>query len=421
MSVKTPLAPSCADDHDPDSLAPDLALKCILSEITPLRSPEVVPVRSALGRVLAREIVSTLDVPAHTNAAMDGYALKAADLPGAGVAALKLRGTAWAGKPFEGDVAAGHCVRIFTGALMPAGADTVIMQEQVEAAGDVIRVRPGQKPGQNVRPAGEDIARGEQVLSAGKRLMPADLGLIASLGVGEVAVTRRPRVAFFSTGDELRSIGEPLSPGAIYDSNRYTLHGGLTRLGVDLIDMGVVRDVREALKQAFAEAAASADVLITTGGASVGEADYITETLRSAGRVAFWKVAIKPGRPLAFGRVHGSYFFGLPGNPVSVMATFYQLVQPALRHLMGETEITSLLIKARCMSPLRKKPGRVEYQRGVIERDDQGELVVHSTGSQGSAILRSMSAANCFIVLPTDWGRVEPGTLVDVQPFFGLV
>ncbi|MGH8508514.1 MAG: molybdopterin molybdotransferase MoeA [Gammaproteobacteria bacterium] len=421
MSAKPPLGSSCADDYDPDSLAPDSALKLILSELTPLKSREFVPVRSALGRVLARGIVSTIDVPAHTNAAMDGYALKADDLPRADTATLKVLGTAWAGKPFQGDVAAGHCVRIFTGALMPPGADTVVMQEQVEVRGDVIRISPGQKPGQNVRPAGEDIARGEQVLNAGKRLTPADLGLIASLGMGEVAVTRRPRVAFFSTGDELCSIGEPLFPGAIYDSNRYTLHGGLTRLGVELIDMGVVRDVREALEQAFAEAAASADVLITTGGASVGEADYITETLRSAGRVALWKVAMKPGRPLAFGRVQGAYFFGLPGNPVSVMATFYQIVQPALRYLMGETEITSLLIKARCMSPLKKKLGRVEYQRGVLERDDRGELVVHSTGSQGSAILRSMSTANCFIVLPTDGGRVEPGTLVDVQPFFGMV
>jgi molybdopterin molybdotransferase len=283
-----------------------------------------------------------------------------------------------------------------------------------------IRIGPG-RAGDNVRPAGEDLALGQVALQAGRRLTPADLGLVASLGIGEISVHRRLRVAFFSTGDELRSIGEPLVPGAVYDSNRYTLYGVLTRLGAEAIDMGVVPDVPDAVASAFHEAGGCADVLITSGGASVGEADLILDTLGAVGRVAFWNVATKPGRPIAFGRVGGAVFFGLPGNPVSVMATYYQFVQPALRRMAGESSWRPLLVQARCTKPLKKKPGRVEYQRGILDRDAQGALLVRPTGPQGSAILRSMSEADCFIVLPHDWGRVEPGTLVDVQPFFGLV
>ncbi len=413
---------SCADDHDPAALPPEQALERILTEMRAIDGFERLALRSALGRISAKDIQAPMNVPNHTNAAMDGYAIRGTDLPLEGTRALKVLGTAWAGRPFQGEVKAEECVRIMTGAVMPQGTDTVLMQEHVERLDErLIRVGSAHKSGQNVRPAGEDIALGETVLRAGRRITPADLGLLASLGIGEVSVRRRLRVAFFSTGDELVSIGEPLSVGAIYDSNRYTLYGMLNRLGADMLDLGVVRDIAEDLQVAFREAAACADVLITSGGASVGEADLVMDTLNRVGQVKFWKVAMKPGRPIAFGRIGDTFYFGLPGNPVSVMATFYQFVQPALKQMMGETAIGPLTVKVRCLTHLKKKPGRVEYQRGILEHATTGELVVRGTGPQGSAILSSMSEANCFIVLPMDWGRVEAGTVVDVQPFLGLI
>ncbi len=296
------------------------------------------------------------------------------------------------------------------------------MQEQVQREGDTVRVGGDHKDGQNVRTAGEDLHKGQLVFAAGKQVLPPELGMLASLGVAEVVVKRRVRVAFFSTGDELRSIGEALSEGDIYDSNRYTLFAMLSRLGVDIIDMGVVRDDREATKDAFLEAARNADVIVTSGGVSVGEADYVKETLDALGRVSFWQIAIKPGRPLAFGHVQDSVFFGLPGNPVSVMVTFYQFVEPALRRMMGQSDTNPVpAFRVRCESRLKKSPGRMEFQRALLERDEKGELVVRSTGKQGSGLLHSMSNANCFVILPKDSGTVEPGTLVEVQPFYGII
>ena len=413
--------PSCRDDYDPTSLSVAQALRHIDDEIAVVQGREQVALRSSLGRVLAQTIHSPIDVPAHTNSAMDGYAVRGRDLPESGEAVLRLLGSSFAGRPFSGEVGPGECVRIMTGGVMPAGTDTVVMQEHARVGGDAIRVGTGYKAGENVRGAGEDLARGEMVVDAGTRLMPAELGVLASLGVPEVTVHRRPRVAFFSTGDELRSVGETLEAGEIYDSNRYTLYGMLQRLGVDLIDMGVVRDQREALLTTFREAGAQADALITSGGVSVGEADFVKDTLGEVGQVSFWKIAMKPGRPLAFGRVGNALFFGLPGNPVSVMVTFYQFVQPALRRLMGERESVPVLIPARARCRLRKRRGRTEFQRGVLSRDEQGELCVHSTGEQGSGILSSVSRANCFIVLSEDSSGVEAGAQVQVQPFFGLV
>jgi molybdopterin molybdotransferase len=305
---------------------------------------------------------------------------------------------------------------------MPAGADTVVMQENVTRDGDTALVGAGQKPGQHVRQAGEDIAAGSVALRAGTLLLPAQIGILASVGIGEVSVRRRPRVAFFSTGDELRSVGEPLGEGLIYDSNRYTLYGMLTRLGMEVLDMGIVRDERDAVAEAFTRAAAAADAIVTSGGVSVGDADYVTETLEKSGTVGFWKVAIKPGRPLAFGRIGEALFFGLPGNPNSVMATFYQLVQPALQALAGMPEPSPpLTMPAVSASALRKKPGRTEFQRGVLSRGGDGRLVVHKTGHQGSGVLSSMAAANCFIVLPEDAGPVSAGDEVMVQPFAAFV
>ncbi len=410
-------SPSCKDDFDPESLDCDSARRRILDSVSPVRGFERLALRSALGHVLTEDISSPIDVPSHTNSAMDGYAVKGDDLLESDFHEFKLVGTSLAGKPWPGKVKSGQCVRIMTGAVMPKGADTVVMQEHVKREGDKVLIGPYQKPGQNVRKAGEDLSVGQLVLPSGRRLTPADLGLIASLGLAEVTVYRRLRVAFFSTGDELRSMGEPLKTGEIYDSNRYTLYGMLKKLDVELLDMGVIRDAPDALRNAFQTASSSTDVVISSGGVSVGEADYVKETLNELGEVNFWKVAMKPGRPLTFGRLGEAVFFGLPGNPVSVMVTFYQFVLPALRKMMGEKCPSPLTVKARCLSKLRKRPGRTEYQRGILETAKNGELVVRKTGNQGSGILRSMSEANCFILLDKDSAGIDEGALVDVQPF----
>jgi molybdopterin molybdotransferase len=381
-----------------------------------------VPIRSALGRVLAEDVVSPVDVPSHRNSAMDGWAMRGADLQASGEATLTEVGTAFAGRPFAGAVAAGQCVRIMTGGVVPAGADTVVMQERAKANGKSITFAAGQKTGQNVREAGEDLKRGSVAIARGRLVRPAELGLIASLGIGEVAVYRPLRVAFFSTGDELKSIGTPLAEGDVYDSNRYTLHGMLTRLGCEVLDMGVVGDEPALLERAFREAAAQADVVITSGGVSVGEADFVKSLLTQLGEVVFWKIAMKPGRPLAYGRVAGAHFFGLPGNPVSVMVTFYQFVRDALRALQGTDPLEPQpTFPATCTSRLKKAPGRTEFQRAVLSRDADGRLVVRPTGEQGSGILKSMSEANCFIILGEATGNVEPGTAVEVQLLEGLV
>ena len=421
MSSKTNVD-CCADGHEGPALKLADALARILAEVQPVSGSETLAVRSALGRVLYADVVSTINVPSHTNSAMDGYALHGAELSAAGETRLEVVGTSAAGRPFSGTVGAGECVRIMTGAPMPAATDTVVMQENVTRDGDTAMIRAGQKPGQHVRQAGEDIAAGNVALDAGTLLLPAQIGILASIGVGEVSVRRRPRVAFFSTGDELRSVGEPLGEGHIYDSNRYTIYGMLTRLGVELLDMGVIRDDRDAVEQAFARAAQEADAIVTSGGVSVGDADYVAETLERAGTVGFWKVAMKPGRPIAFGRIGDALFFGLPGNPNSVMATFYQLVQPSLQALAGMPDpAPPLTMPAISASALRKKPGRREFQRGALSRAADGRLVVHKTGHQGSGVLSSMAAANCFIVLPEDAGPVSEGDEVTVQPFAAFV
>jgi len=304
---------------------------------------------------------------------------------------------------------------------MPAGADTVVVQEVVKVRDGRVTIPPGQKAKQNVRYAGEDLKKGVAVMRPGKLLSPAELGLIASLGIGEVAVRRRVRVAFFSTGDELASIGTPLKAGEVYDSNRYTLHGMLARLGVEIRDLGVVRDDPAKLEAAFRDAASRADAIITTGGVSVGEADFVKPMMAKLGEALFWRIAMRPGRPMAFGRIGNAFLFGLPGNPVAVMVTFYQFVREALLALAGRgAEAAAPLLEAAAAEPLRKVPGRTEYQRGILFRED-GRLKVRTTGQQGSGVLRSMSEANCFIVLDHGRGRVQAGEPVQVQPFEGLV
>ncbi len=413
--------PSCQDDSDPSSLSMDAAWERIRNDIQPVGGIERLSVRQALGRILAEDIRSTVDVPAHDNSAMDGYAMRGADLPSEGTVSLRLAGTALAGHPFTGTVGPGECVRIMTGAPMPADSDTVIIQEHADQADQRVHIGSGHTPGQNVRRAGEDLRLGETVFTPGTRIGPAELGVLGSLGLVEIAVRRRLRVAYFSTGDELQSAGSPLEPGQIYDSNRYTLYAVLQRLGVEATDMGVVPDTPQALEAAFRDAAEFADAIITSGGVSVGEADFVKDILDKLGEVGFWKIAMRPGRPLAFGRIGRARFFGLPGNPVSVVATWYQFVHPALRRMMGQDIARPLSFRVRTLDRLRKRPGRTEFQRGILERLEDGELVVRTTGSQGSGILNSVSRANCFIVVPHDSGPVAAGDYVEVQPFEGVM
>ena len=416
---------SCQDDYDPNSLSVERARALILGQLSPIQGSERIALRSALGRVLAEDVIAPCNVPAHDNSAMDGFAVRFADLNDSGTSRLKVLGVSLAGQAFNGTVSAGECVRIMTGALPPASTDTVVVQEVVETDGDFALIPPRQRLGQNIRRAGEDLKLGMPALAAGKLVRPAELGLMASLGFAEVSVKRRLRVAFFSTGDELCSIGSQLAEGEVYDSNRYTLYGMLTRLGCEVLDLGVIRDDPELIEAAFREAAANADVVITSGGVSVGEADFVKQLMMQMGEVLFWKIAMKPGRPMAFGRIgedpHGAWLFGLPGNPVAVMATFYQFVRDALYTLMGADPLPAVpLLTVTCATALKKFPGRTEFQRGVLVQKD-GHWQVHATGAQGSGILRSMSDANCLIVLEQDRGSVAAGETVQVQLFNGLV
>lgn len=415
------IAASCADDYDPESMPVDKARRFIRQYLNPVVEREMLSLQASLGRVLAAPIISPCNVPNHDNSAMDGYALNAADVPAEGEVTFRIIGTAFAGRPFDGTVAAGECVRIMTGAVMPTGCDSVVMQEHVQTDGERMRFSGSVKPGQNRRRAGEDLRQGQNVLPIGHLMRPADLGLVASLGIGEVAVYRKLRVAFFSTGDELVGIGRPLQTGEIYDSNRYTIYGMLARLGIEIIDMGVVRDDPQALEDALLLASRSADAILTSGGVSVGEADYMKDLLNKLGQVVFWKVAMKPGRPLAYGKIGDAHFFGLPGNPVAVMVTFYQFVREALLVLMGQPEPAIIpMLSAVCTEAIRKLPGRTEFQRGILSLQD-GNWTVRPIGNQGSGILRSMSEANCFIVLSDACGNVEPGSIVQVQVLEGMV
>jgi molybdopterin molybdotransferase len=402
-------------DYDPDSMPVEQARHLIRQFLVPIVQHETVALYAARQRTLATDVLSPMNVPPHDNSAMDGYALRHADIKN-GTTKLKIVGNSLAGHPHHGQISAGECVRIMTGALIPDGCDSVVMQEHVRGEGDMIEIGADLRRGQNVRRAGEDIGQGTVVLARGQAIRAAEMGLLASLGLSEVTVYRKLRVAIFSTGDELQQPGAPLAAGQIYDSNRYTLSGLLGELGgVEILDMGNVRDDPAALRTALLDAASRADVIITSGGVSVGEADYIKQLLAEIGEVVFWKIAMKPGRPLAYGKIGACHFLGLPGNPVAVMVTFLQFVRDALCILMGQQPEPPLLFNATCTSLIRKIPGRTEFQRGILSRNDDGNLAVRTTGEQGSGILSSMSRANCFIVLPLAQGDVEAGASVEVQ------
>jgi molybdopterin molybdotransferase len=417
---------SCISNYDPDALPVRDAQRIIQEFVSPIRAVEKVALRASLGRVLAADVISPINVPAHDNSAMDGYALRGADLRADGPTTLTVIGTVYAGRPSDLVPGPGECVRIMTGGVMPQGCDSVVPQEHTTDASDTsISIAPGLlRTGDNRRFAGEDLKAGAAALHKGRIVRPADLGMLASLGVAEVPVQRRLRVAFFSTGDELRSIGEPLDAGCVYDSNRYTIYGMLQRLGCDIIDMGIVRDDPQALEDALRSACENADAIITSGGVSVGAADYTRQIMARLGDVTFWKIGMRPGRPLAFGRISSggssAFLFGLPGNPVAVMVSFYFFARDALLRMMG-AQAPLELVKARSTGAIRKKAGRTEYQRAILSRGEDGRPEVRITGSQGSGILRSMSEANCMVVLHDEQGNVVAGDEVDVLMFEGLV
>ena len=400
----------------------------ILSLLKPITGTRTVAIREALDQVLAADLLSPINVPAHDNSAMDGYAFNSSNIQNSDITHLTMIGTAYAGKAFTGTCGNGECVRIMTGAVMPLNCDTVLVQENATVSGDQISFPTGAvKAGDNRRLAGEDLTIGKPALPAGKVLRPADLGLLASLGVAEISVRRKLRVAFFSTGDELRSLGQPLDEGCVYDSNRYTLYGMLTRLRfIELLDMGVVHDSPEALEHAMLQAMEQADVILTSGGVSVGEADYTKQVMEKLGSVNFWKIAMRPGRPMAFGQVHNAangdsaYLFGLPGNPVAVMVTFYAFVRDALFKLANANALPIPMVSAKLAQNVRKRPGRTEYQRARLTME-KGLLLAHLSGAQGSGILRSMSESDCLLVLEHDQGDLKAGDTVLALPFEGLI
>lgn len=394
----------------------DTALTQMLNRITPLNATEAVPLLRAFSRVTAHDLVSPLDVPGFDNSAMDGYAVRLAELTDGAV--LPVAGKAFAGQPFNDVWPAGTCIRIMTGAPVPEGCDAVVMQEQTEQTDGGVRFIAPVKSGQNIRRRGEDIANGAVVFPAGTRLTVAELPVLASLGIAEVDVVRKVRVAVFSTGDELQLPGQPLADGQIYDTNRLAVHLMLQELGCEVINLGIIPDDPAKLREVFIQADQQADVVISSGGVSVGEADYTKEILEELGEIGFWKLAIKPGKPFAFGKLNHSWFCGLPGNPVSAALTFYQLVQPLLAKLSGNVGQTQpMRLRVRAASRLKKSPGRLDFQRGVLQRNPDGELVVSSTGHQGSHIFSSFSLGNCFIVLERERDNVEAGEWVEVEPF----
>ena len=423
------------EGYDPQALSAGTVNAFLSRLVEPVTNHEEVGIFQALGRVLSHDVISPISVPAHDNSAMDGYAFDGAQLRTPTPLVLKVVGTALAGKAWRGEVQPGECVKIMTGAIMPTGLDTVVPQEFVtrntEQAGkpagaststEVIVVPAGLlQAGDNRRKLGEDLLQGRPALQKGELLAPAALGLLASLGIEQVRVWRKLRVAYFSTGDEILSLGDTPREGAVFDSNRYTVFGLLTRMGCEVIDMGVVRDEPALLEAAFIRAAGEADAIITSGGVSVGEADYTKAMMKKLGDVAFWKIAMRPGRPMAVGRIGKSVLFGLPGNPVAVMVTFLAFVRPALLQMMGSTAKPPPLLKARSLEPLRKKPGRTEYQRGTVTTAPDGSLHVKTTGNQGSGVLSSMVQANGLIVLHHTQGNVAVGDEVDVMMFDGVI
>ncbi|WP_318442368.1 molybdopterin molybdotransferase MoeA [Photobacterium leiognathi] len=400
----------------PGLMPVETAINNILEQVSPLTKTSTVALADAMGLVLAQDILSPINVPPFANSAMDGYALRAEDLTNTDT--LVLAGKSFAGIPFKGECQAGQCIRIMTGAEMPAGTDTVIMQEETAVNGDNITFNIKPKANDNVRPIGDDVSLGETVLVTGTRLTAREMPLLASLGIAQVEAFHRPKVAFFSTGDELRPVGETLEAGQIYDSNRYGIRALLEKFGCEVLDLGIIPDCPEKLRDAFLKGSTEADVLITSGGVSVGEADYTKDILDQEGQIGFWKIAMKPGKPFAFGKINNAWFCGLPGNPVSAMLTLYQLVQPMLAKLAGNSQYQPpVRVKAKATTLFKKRPGRTDFQRGIYSINAEGQFEVATTGNQGSGAFSSMHLANCFVVLEQERGRVQAGEDVTIEIF----
>lgn len=413
---------SCDSDFDPASIAVEEALKRIDDVVNVKQDIVRVMLSDAQHRVLAQDIAAPFDVPNHDNSAMDGYAIRFADLEHS--SSFNVVGKSFAGSAFEGVCHKGEAIRIMTGAIMPKGCDTVVMQENVIQKDNESEVEVTKAPKaatDNVRYAGESLKKDDVALEKGRWINASDMGLLASLGIAHIDAYQKPKIAILTTGDEIKSVGSPLNMGEVYDSNRYTLMAMLDRFPCQIIDLGIIKDDAKLTEKTLSDAAKNYDAIIVSGGASVGEADYVRHALKKLGQVSFWKLAMRPGRPLSFGKIGDCLFFGLPGNPVSVMVTFYQFVQPAIQKLMGIKNAQTQLFKVKCTQDLRKRPGRVEYQRGILFKDEHGELMVKGTGDQGSGILSTMSRANCFMVLPNESAGTKAGEFVEVQPFHGLM
>jgi len=410
---------SLADDYDPNAMSVEKAKVWIANFLNPINQKETIHIKDGLNRIVAEPIIATMNVPNHDNSAMDGYAMSLDLLTDHGPFKLEVTGKLFAGNALDGNTEG--AVRIMTGATIPSGLNAVIPQEHVELNEGVITFKIKPLTNQNIRHTGEDIKSGQTVFQNGRSLEPCDLGLLASLGIDSIKVYRKIKVAFFSTGDEIISLGNPLLPGQVYDSNRYSLIGLLNRLDVDILDFGVIPDDKKVIEDTLIKASNIADIVVTTGGVSVGEADYMKDILKKIGKILFWKISMKPGKPLAYGKIGQCHYFGLPGNPVSTMVTFYQFVREAILTLSGQTLIPKIpLIKAKLLGPIKKIPGRTEFQRGVYEQDDQGIFKVNPLKDQGSGILRSMSEANCFILLHEDLANLEKDMWVDIQLFDSL-
>ncbi|MGS0497083.1 molybdopterin molybdenumtransferase MoeA [Pseudoalteromonas sp. S1727] len=395
-------------------LSVESAIENILSTIKPVEQHEQISLFDSLDRVLAKELISDINVPIHDNSAMDGYAICYQSSSNT----YKQVGSVLAGEYFEPELNPGECVRIMTGALVPKGCDAVIMQENATKTGNSVTINQKIKMADNIRRAGEDIPKGATVLTQGHKLTPVDLGLLASLGINQLTVYKKLTVAVFSTGDELTLPGQPLKTGAIYESNRAVLIASLQKLAFDVIDLGIVKDTKTAIKDAFLTADLAADVVISSGGVSVGDADYTKEVLNEIGEIGFWKIAMKPGKPFAFGKLPNSYFFGLPGNPVSAIVTFMQLVCPALNYLSAQAKIKKTnKLSAITTTAIKKRPGRTDFQRAIATIDNNGFYTVSALPYQGSGVLTSMSKANCFIILPADCAGVAKGAQVDIEMF----
>ncbi|MBU9980247.1 molybdopterin molybdotransferase MoeA [Proteus mirabilis] len=401
-------------------LSLDEALEKLLEKPVAITDTLSIPLHNAAGYILSEHITSPLNVPPFDNSAMDGYGVRYTDLNTQ--SPLPIAGKAFAGVPFEGELPQGQCVRIMTGAMIPAGVDTVIMQEETQVTDNGILFPHPAKLGQNIRRIGEDIKQNDIVLPAGTKLSTAQLPLIASLGIANINVYRKLKVAVFSTGDELQTIGQPLKAGQIYDTNRFAVRLMLEKLDCDVLDLGVIPDSPEKLRETFKTADAQADLVISSGGVSVGEADYTKQILDEIGEIGFWKLAIKPGKPFAFGRLHNAWFCGLPGNPVSATVTFYQLVQPLIARLSGFSLWRApQRFHAKTCSPLKKSAGRLDFQRGIASINENGEWQVTTSGHQGSHVYSSFSVANCFIVLERERGKVAAGETVTIELFNPLL